>query len=348
MDKDLDASQAEKFARLALAGVHREYPNQPQHLLTGKGDIASPQALHPVFYGCFDWHSAVHSHWMLVRLLRHPIEITLQEEIVKALSISFTPAKILVEARYFSSEERNSFERPYGWAWLLQLMTELREWQDDLAGKWLACLQPLEAIVVERLGAWLPKLRYPVRSGTHSQTAFALSLCLDWARTASDRGMEELIVGRTLQFHENDVASPLHYEPSGEDFLSPSLMEADLMRRVLAREAFAEWLAAFLPQIPTDGAPDWLAVGKVMDETDGRLVHLHGLNLSRAWNMESIALALPEDDARVAALRACAERHKQAGLEAFAGEHYASTHWLASFAVYLLTRRGCEGSAFVR
>lgn len=342
--KAVDAELAVKFSRLALDCVHREYPNKIAHVLNSSADAGTPSELYPVFYGCFDWHSSVHGHWLLVRLLRtvppgHWPD-GMRDEIIAALMKSFSAPGIAAEVTYYQSENRASFERPYGIAWFLQLTAELRAWEDPLAGAWLEILLPLEAAIVARVKDWLPKLAYAIRLGTHNQSMFAFGLMLDWAVIANDTELADLLKERSLAFHLGDRNCPITYEPSGEDFLSPCLMEADLMRRILPQVAFAEWLAVFLPEIPIDGRGDWLATGIVMDPTDGKLVHLDGVNLSRAWNLENMALALPEQDPRRASLLAAAKIHTQAGLANVSGEHYEGSHWLASFATYLVTRRG--------
>ena len=225
----------------------------------------------------------------------------------------------------------------------MQLTAELREWDDPLAKKWLAILQPLEGDIVVSLKEWLPKLAYAIRLGTHNQSAFAFGLMLDWARVSGDTEFEDLIIERAKAFHMGDVNCPLAYEPSGEDFLSPCLMEADLMRRILSAEEFSVWLGDFLPQIPENGSGTWLAPGIVKDASDGKLVHLDGVNSSRAWNLFHIARALPAGDPRKAALIAAAQIHGQTGVAAVSAEHYAGSHWLASFATYLMTDRGWQG-----
>ena len=337
---------AARFARLALDCVHREYPNKIGHVLNTDEDARTPSSLHPVFYGCFDWHSSVHGHWLLVRLLRTVSADQwaegLREQIIAALHQSFTVQGVTEEVAYFQAENRKSYERPYGVAWFLQLTAELREWQDPMAESWLETLRPLEEVIVGEIKSWLPKLAYPIRLGTHNQSMFAFGLILDWADAAGDAEMKGLIRERTLAFHLKDKNCPLDYEPSGEDFLSPCLMEADLMRRVLDREEFAQWFGEFLPGIPRDGRGDWLATGIVNDPTDGKLVHLDGVNLSRAWNLENIAAALPEGDPRVASLLAAGKLHADAGIANVSAEHYEGSHWLASFATYLVTKRGIQ------
>ncbi|PHR91108.1 MAG: hypothetical protein COA69_13740 [Robiginitomaculum sp.] len=332
---------AGRFSKLALECVHREYPNKIGHTMSSDADAGTPRQLHPAFYGCFDWHSSVHGHWLLVRLLHvGPQDAPWRAEAIAKLSESFTPENIAGEMAYFENSDRGSYERPYGVAWLLQLTAELREWDDAQAKEWLATLEPLEQMIAGRLKNWMPKLAYPIRLGTHNQSAFAFGLMLDWARVSGDTDMEALIVSRSKDYHLADKACPLAYEPSGEDFLSPCLMEADLMRRVLDEREFARWLTGFLPDLPTDGSGDWLAPGIVKDASDGKLVHLDGVNLSRAWNLENIAASLPDGDPRIGALNASAAVHREAGLKAVTDAHYSGSHWLASFATYLMTKRG--------
>ena len=330
----------DRFAVLALSCVHKEYPNKISHVITSDADIRPPRELYPAFYGCFDWHSSVHGHWLLTRILKTDPDTPMREAIIAALSESFTDDKIAGELSYYSGEDRGSFERPYGLAWFLQLVAELHESDDPDMQAWRATLQPLEAAIVAQIEQWLPKLAYPIRLGTHTQTAFAFGLMIDYARTVEDTDLEAQLSNKVLTFHTDDVNCPLAYEPSGEDFLSPCLMEADLMRRVMSEADFAGWLTKFLPQIPDDGRADWLTPGVVLDATDGKLVHLDGVNLSRAWALEGIAHGLPTDDARRPAILAAAEQHKTVGIAAVSDAHYAGSHWLGSFATYLTTQRG--------
>lgn len=333
----------DRFARLALSCVHKEYPNKISHVLNSPADAATPRELYPAFYGCFDWHSSVHGHWLLVRNLNTDPQTPYAGAIKAALAQSFTAETIAGEVAYFQAPDRASFERPYGTAWFLQLMSELRQADFPEAEEWVEALAPLETLIAEYTSAWLPKLVYPIRAGTHNQTAFAFGLMIDWADETGNTAFREQIAEKSREFYGADVSCPLTYEPSGEDFLSPCLMEADLMRRVMSREDFAAWLTAFLPLIPQDGRGDWLAPGVVLDSSDGKLVHLDGLNLSRAWAMEGIASALPEADPRRSALLASAALHKETGVASVSEEHYAGSHWLASFATYLETRRGIPG-----
>jgi hypothetical protein len=335
-----DAASAARFARLALECVHKQYPNKIAHVLNGDEDVQPPRQLTPAFYGCFDWHSSVHGHWLLARLARTYPGAAFAGPAREALARSLTPDHIAGEVRYMKGAGRTSFERPYGLAWLLQLGAELREWDDPQARAWSTTLKPLEQAAVERLTDWLPKLSKPIRIGEHDQTAFSLGLIIDWARGAGDRRTESLLVGRIRDFYLADRGCPFAWEPSGQDFASPCLAEADVMRRVLEPQAFADWLTGFLPAIPRAETAGWLEPAVVTDPGDPKLAHLDGLNLSRAWMLEGIAAGLPPGDARVAALRATAARHPEAGLRAVTGEHYEGGHWLGSFAIYLVTGRG--------
>ncbi|MGH8101739.1 MAG: DUF2891 domain-containing protein [Chthoniobacterales bacterium] len=351
-----DAAAAERFAKLALACVGKQYPNKVSHVLNSDADVAPPRKLTPAFYGCYDWHSSVHGHWILVRLVRTFPDASFAKQARDALRKSLTSENLKREATYLRGEGRVSFERPYGLAWLLQLGAELREWDDPQAREMSRNLKPLEDAAVERLRTWLPKLSNPVRIGEHDQTAFALGLILDYAHATGDREFAQLAADSARRFYLGDKNCPLNYEPSGEDFLSPCLGEADVMRRVLPQSEFASWLKEFLPQIPaTSPLPpspslgaagretpplNWLPVAVSPDPSDPKLAHLDGLNLSRAWMLEGIASALPEDDPRRFHLLETADAHRRAGLAAVTGAHYEGGHWLGSFAVYLTTQRG--------
>jgi len=338
---DLDADTAQRFAQLALDCVHREYPNKIAHVLSSDDDVLPPRELTPAFYGCFDWHSAVHGHWLLARLARTAPNAEITQAARDALERSVQAENVVTEVRYLEGPGRVSFERPYGLAWLLQLAAELREWTDDPQAQWWAFnLGPLELAAAEKISEWLPKLDYPIRIGEHSQTAFAFALILDWARTAGEVPMEELVVKKSREFYLGDRGCPLDYEPSGQDFLSPCLAEADLMRRILPPMEFGAWLGAFLPQIPLHGAGDWLQPAVVSDPGDPKLAHLDGLNISRAWMLEGIAAGLAPGDPRIDSIMAAADRHRRAGLRSVTGEYYEGGHWLGSFATYLVTGRG--------
>jgi Protein of unknown function (DUF2891) len=340
MPPSFDINAAQRFANLALACVHKEYPNKISHNLNSDADVAPPRKLTPAFYGCYDWHSSVHGHWLLARLVRTFPNAGFAPSAREALLQSLTAENIAQEAVYLRAEGRASFERPYGLAWLLQLVAELREWDDPHARAMSANLRPLEEAARDRLNVWLPKLSHPVRIGEHDQTAFALGLMLDYARAKGDMKFADLLASKARQFYRGDKDCPLEYEPSGEDFLSPCLGEADLMRRVLPVPEFAGWLQNFMPQIAPSRRGTWLQPVVSPDPSDPKLAHLDGLNISRAWMLEGIAAGLPKGDKRLPVIIAAAEEHRRAGLASVTGEHYEGGHWLGSFAVYLVTKRG--------
>jgi hypothetical protein len=321
------------FAQLALTCIQRELPNHIQHTIAGPDDIRGPRALHPAFYGCYDWHSAVHGHWMLVRLLRTQPGLAEASAIRAGLGANLTAANLAAEDAYFHGPARAGFERPYGWAWLLQLAAELHIWDDPDARRWSAALQPLTDTIVGRYLAFFPRQTYPIRTGVHNSTAFGLSFAFDYAHIVHHTALVDLIVERATSYYAADRDAPAAWEPSGDDFLSPSLTEADLMRRVLGPDAFSAWLHGFFPR----GLPDALVQPAIVsDRSDGKLAHLDGLNLSRAWCLRALAAALPPGDSLRDAFTASAARHTTAGLAHVATGDYAGEHWLASFATYLL------------
>lgn len=322
----LDYSTAEQFARLALDCIHREYPNKIAHTLLSDADVRPPREMTPAFYGCYDWHSAVHGHWMLARLARFFPNTPLADRARAVLAQSITANNIAAEVNYLESPGRAAFERPYGLAWLLQLSAELRVSKSSLAH----VIEPLETAAAKKLEDWLPKLPYPDRSGQHANTAFALGLMIDWARLMG-HGREKVPFASAVRFYNGDRNGPIAFEPSGEDFLSPCLSEADLMRRVCTPQEFAEWLTAFLPDIPA------LRPVSSPDPSDGKLAHFDGLNLSRAWMLFGMAKGLPDDDPRRLRLLLIADAHRDAGLAGLSTPHYAGSHWLGTFAVYLET-----------
>lgn len=337
-DEGIDALG--RFAALALECVHKEYPNKIAHVMQGDEDLAPPRELTPAFFGCYDWHSSVHGHWLLARLARLSPDAEFAPAARAALERSLSAANIEREVEYLAGDGRVSFERPYGLAWLLQLAAELREWDDPAARGWSRNLEPLETAAAERIKDWLPKLAYSIRAGEHSQSAFAFGLILDWARIAGDEEMNALLSETARRLYARDRDCPLAYEPSGQDFLSPCLAEADLMRRVLGPAEYADWLESFLPGIPPDDRSVWLVPAIVTDRSDPKLAHLDGLNLSRAWMLEGVISGLPEEDPRLPSLRSAADQHRQRGLEGVTGEFYEGGHWLGSFATYLITGRG--------
>ncbi len=340
--EELNAAQIERLFSLALDCVHQEYPNVLLHVLNADVDVQPPRALHPAFYGCFDWHRAVHGHWLLARLAHRYPEHDSAPAAREALFISLNRDNLEGELAYFEAPGRTSFERPYGLAWLLQLDAELLDWGasgDPLAERLSSHLQPLVALAAERLLNWLPKLTFPIRSGTHSQSAFAMALLYDWAGLTGREAAQARVREEAQRLYLRDRNCPLHYEPSGHDFLSPCLATADLLRRVLPPSEFSRWLTAFLPQL--DGrSSEWLPTATVSDPTDGHLVHLDGLNLSRAWMLRGIASALPDDDPRQKTLTATADAHQKVGMMSIIDPDYAGGHWLGSFATYLVTDRG--------
>jgi Protein of unknown function (DUF2891) len=320
----IDTQLASRLACMPLAHLRRELPHKLDHLVLAEADLRRPRELHPAFYGCFDWHSAVHGHWMLARLARIVPGLAELGAIHALFDETLTVENLRVEAEYF--EHRPAFERTYGWAWFLELAREL-------AGtRWAPALQPVVAVIVAGYRAFLPKQTYPIRSGVHANTAFGMAFALDWARAACHRELESLLVERARTYYGADVAAPAAWEPGGEDFLSPTLIEADLMRRVLTATELTAWIRGFLPEPPRGLCEPAI----VTDRSDPKLAHLDGLNLSRAWCMRSLAAALPDDVPLRAQLAMAAVSHARAGLANVATGNYAGEHWLASFAVYML------------
>lgn len=333
----LNEAEASRFARLALKCVTKEYPNKLDHVMNDATEVRSPRALHPAFYGCFDWHSTVHGHWMLVRLLRLFPHLPEAKEIRSALNKNLTAENLKLETAYLDQPNRQSFERTYGWAWLLKLAEELLTW-DDVDGKqWSRNIQPLANALVGKFMGFLPKQTYPIRTGVHPNTAFGLAFAMDYAKAVGNPDLKKLITERGMTYFSGDVDYPGAWEPGGEDFFSPALLEADLMRRVMNPEAFTRWFHRFLPGLARGEPKPLLHPAMVTDRTDPKLVHLDGLNLSRAWCMRSIALDLPATDPSRKILADAAARHAETALEHVASGDYAGEHWLASFAVYLLS-----------
>jgi hypothetical protein len=330
----LTPEQAGRLARLPLACLGQEFPNKPGETLAAPSDIGSPRGLHPAFYGCFDWHSAVHGHWMLVRLLKAFPGMKDAALIREKLAGTLTAGNILDEVRYFLRAEEASFERTYGWAWLLKLVEELHGLDEPWARGLEKNLQPLTDLVVQRYLEFLPKLVYPIRAGEHANTAFALAFAWDYAEAVGHLELKRLVEKRAKDFFLRDAGCPLSWEPSGYDFLSPCLEEADIMRRVLPRGEFASWLKKFLPQLA--GKKFSLAPGIVSDRRDGKLVHLDGLNFSRAWCLYGIAASLPG----YGHLRKIADEHLHHSLPAIVADSYEGGHWLATFALYALSAAG--------
>jgi len=329
----LTAESAVRFASLALDCVHREYPNKLGQVLKDESGLLPPSVLHPAFYGCFDWHSSVHGHWMLTRLLKEFPGLAVRQDVIAALARSLTENNIAGEVIYFETASP-SWERTYGWAWLLQLAAELRTWDDPLGKEWGDNLEPLTQAIRARYIEFLPRQEYPVRTGVHPNTAFGLSFALDYADLVDDRPLRDSIVSAANRYYSGDNNCPISWEPSGEDFLSPCLEEAALMARVMPADQFLPWLRAFLPSLFDNGS---IEPANVSDRSDPKIVHLDGLNLSRAWSLYVVASRM-NDDERTAGLRELAGRHLDATLPHITSEHYEGSHWLGSFAIYALTR----------
>lgn len=333
----LTQAEASHFAKLALKCVQKEYPNKPDHTINEGDDVRSPRAMHPAFYGCFDWHSTVHGHWMLVHLLRLFPNLPESRDIRKALDANLSEKNIAGEVAYLKQANRASFERTYGWAWLLKLAEELHGWNDEDGRRWSRNLASLADAFVEKYLAFLPKQNYPIRTGVHPNTAFGLAFALDYARALGDKKLEALINERAKTYYGHDMNYPAAWEPGGEDFFSPALMEADLMRRVMPKAEFTAWFHRFLPGISRNQPKQLLQPAIVTDRTDPKLVHLDGLNLSRAWCMRNIAAALPKIDPARRILARSATAHANAALPFIASGNYEGEHWLASFAVFMLS-----------
>ena len=334
---NLSEKQASHFAALALKCVNREFPNKPEHVMNNVSEVQGPKALHPAFYGCYDWHSSVHGHWMLIRLLKTFPSLPESAQIREALNANLTAENIQQEVAYMKQPNRQSFERTYGWAWALKLAEELHSWNDADGKRWAENLQPLAETLSKSYATFLPKQTYPIRTGVHPNTAFGLAFALDYAKTVGDGELESLLNERSRSYFAGDADYPGAWEPGGEDFFSAALMEADLMRRVMKPREFATWFHRFLPGVAKGNPAALLQPATVTDRTDPKLVHLDGLNLSRAWCMRSIAAALPESDPARKVLSVSADKHATAALAHVASGDYAGEHWLASFAVYLLS-----------
>jgi hypothetical protein len=332
-DLELNDTIALNLSKLPLKCLQQEYPNKLGQVLNSEEELKSPKLLHPTFYGCFDWHSSVHGHWLLVKLLKEFPELENTNQIRSMLDEQLTENKIQLEILFFKTKYNESFERTYGWAWLLKLQDELDTWNDTDAKKWSAALQPLTDLIVEKYMAFLPKLVYPIRTGEHINTAFGLSFAHDYAINSKNLLFAKLIEKRAKEFYLKDEDYPLIYEPSGYDFISPALAEADLMRRILSKSEFIEWLDKFLPEFQNRQFK--LPVGKVSDRTDGKLVHLDGLNFSRAWCLYGIA----DVDPKFSHLNTIADQHLSHSLPSITDGDYMGEHWLASFALYALFER---------
>ncbi len=333
----LDLNTAARLADLPLHCIQQEYPNKTAHTLEREADARlSPRQLHPAFYGCFDWHSSVHGHWMLVRLLKTHTGLPKQAAIRAVLAQSLSREALAGEVAYFEKYAlAKTFERTYGWAWLLKLDEELRTWEDPQGKEWARNLQPLTNLVVNLWSAYLPKQTYPNRTGVHPNTAFGLVFALDWARATKNQQFESMIVQRAKDYYRTNTAVTAIQEPDGTDFLSPSLEVADLMRRVLPPAAFPAW---FNKYISPAGLANLTKAPEVSDRSDYQIVHLDGLSLSRAWCLTGIARALPEKSARRKTLLGAAQKLLDSALPHVTAGNYGGEHWLASFAVYALSQ----------
>jgi hypothetical protein len=330
----LDTSIASKFAALALAHVGREYPNKLDHVLNGPEDLLSPRQLHPVFYGSFDWHSNVHGYWLLATLYRRAPGLYERPRIHELFDAQFTAANVAGELAYLKQPSRGTFERPYGWAWVLMLAAELAR-HDSIEGMhWFVALRPLAHAFVQRFREFLPKATYPIRVGTHFNTAFALTLALEYAETLSDDGFAQVLREKAVSWFGGDVDCQA-WEPGGDDFLSSALMEAECMRRVLDRAAWREWMDRFLPRLAQREPATVFTPASVSDRSDGKIAHLDGLNLSRAWCWRRLASAWDASDERRAIALESAERHVAQSIGHVAGD-YAGEHWLATYALLAL------------
>lgn len=323
-------AEANKLIELPLHCVATEYPNKPQETLESKADLVEPISVHPIFYGCFDWHSAVHGYWSMVTLLKHFPEMDKAEEVRSLLIEKITSENVATEVAYFKKPINKSFERTYGWAWVLKLSEELHNWDNPMARELEENLKPLTQIIVLRYKEFLPKLYYPIRVGEHTNTAFGLIFAYDYAKTIGDEELKELISKRAKDFYLEDENCPITWEPSGYDFLSPCLEEVDIMRRVLSSEEFINWMDSFLPQLADENYH--LKVGEVSDRTDGKLVHLDGLNFSRGWVLYGLSKQFP----KYKHLQNLADEHIAPSYPNLVGDSYEGGHWLGSFAIYAL------------
>lgn len=332
----LTESQAIHLARLPLHCIGTEFPNKTGHVINNEQEAAlSPKALHPSFYGCLDWHSSVHGHWMLVKILKEFPAISIRDSITTLLNTSFDPARIKAEAAYFKDfKNSNVFERTYGWAWLLKLDEELKTSNDPALRGWYEALQPLTTEIVNLWKNFIPKQTYPNRTGVHPNTAFGLVFALDWARTAKDTAFEAAIIKKAKEFYLNNTATPAYLEPDGTDFLSPSLEIADLMSRILNKADFEKWLDTFYE---SRSIQNIMKLPIVSDRTDFQIVHLDGLSLSKAWCMKGIAKTLPASSKTKMLFEETAKTFLEQTLPMVTSGNYGGDHWLASFAIYALS-----------
>lgn len=339
----LDRATASRFARVALAHVRREYPNKLDHVLNGPEDLLPPRELHPVFFGSFDWHSNVHGYWLLATLRRTVDGLPEAAQIDALMSEQLTPANVAKEVAYLGQPSRGTFERPYGWAWLLMLGAELSRHDTSDGRRWFSALEPLAAAFAERFRTFLPKATYPIRVGTHFNTAFALALAAEWTEAVDDGALRSLLVDGARRWYRDD-ADCQAWEPGGDDFLSSALVEAECMRRLLPGNEWSGWMDRFLPRIAGRQPRSLFEPVRVSDRSDGKIAHLDGLNLSRAWCWRSIAAAWPQADARRAVAAAAADEHFAASIGHVADD-YAGEHWLATYALLAINAGSPESSS---
>ena len=336
----LDPEVALAWSELVLKNINIEFPNKMSLVYVDASQVKTPKEHFPAFYGCFDWHSSVHGHWVLVRLLRTVPNLENATSVRTVLDEHLSRENLLQEAAFFERDEHKSFERMYGWAWLLRLAMELESWDDPDAKRWRENLEPLEELLCERIVAYLPLLSYPIRVGQHTDTGFALAQVFDYADAMGRQDLKRLVVDTAARFYRQDRNYPVNYEPSGHDFFSSCWNEADLMRRLLTSEEFTVWLSNFVPNLEEQLVDGTIEPVEVTDVTDGKLVHLAGLNLNRAWCLRSVSQSLPDGHALKAPLLSSARRHLQAGLTYVNSGHYEGDHWLATFALYAVTEGG--------
>lgn len=322
------------LAEVPLECIHQEYPNKLGQVLEGNQDLASPSHLHPIFYGCFDWHSSVHGHWMLANVLNTYPNAHVSKEIIDLFDKQFTRANMEQELAFFQTKFNKSFERTYGWGWYLKLIAELETSPLNKEHRWTENLQPLTDHLVQNYRTFLPKLLYPIRVGEHTNTAFGLSLAYDYAIKVGDKEFEGIIKGRSIDYFAKDASCPIGWEPSGSDFISPCLQEAELMSKVLDGEAFYVWIQQFMPELLENSFT--LFPGEVVDRTDGKLVHLDGLNFSRAWCLYGIAEKLGSNKEHLIKV---ADQHVNSSKNQVIGSDYMGSHWLASFYLRALQMR---------
>lgn len=331
----IDLPTASRLAEIALGHVAREYPNKLDHVLNGPDDLQAPRDLHPMFFGSFDWHSNVHACWLLATVLRRVRDLPQRQSIRDLFDDRFTGGHVASELAYLAQPLRGTFERPYGWAWLLMLAAELRRHTTDEGRLWSAHLAPLTEAFLARFRRFLQGATYPIRAGTHANTAFAIALAFEYAETARDQPFRALLWAAATRWYEHD-ADCQAWEPSGDDFLSPALVEAECMRRVLTRHAWQDWFTRFLPRVAERHPLTLFQPARVHDRSDGKVVHLDGLNLSRAWCWRNIATGMDEGDSRRALALEAANAHLASALPHLSGD-YAGEHWLATFALLALT-----------